>query len=91
MNSIILDEARRIVSPLTVAYALLALIAARAVWLILFHPLRNIPGPQLAKFTTLWHLYHCWGGRRHRKLAELHDKYGFYPLLLFKSSRLLNI
>lgn len=70
------NETRHLLTPLMLLYGVVALVATRVIWLFLFHPLRSIPGPRLAKITSLWHLYHCLGGRRHRKLAELHTRYG---------------
>lgn len=71
-----------LVSIPTLVLALLGLIISKIIWSFLFHPLRHIPGPALAKVTDLWHLYHCWGGKRHHKLVELHKKYGIgIPLI----------
>lgn len=40
------------------------------------NPLRNIPGPFLAKFSNLWLVYHIRQGHMHRKIIEVHEKYG---------------
>lgn len=69
-------EAQSFLSLSVLLYALLGLIISKVIWSILFHPLRHIPGPVLAKVTDLWHLYYCWGGKRHHKLVALHKKYG---------------
>ncbi|KAK5659587.1 hypothetical protein OQA88_789 [Cercophora sp. LCS_1] len=39
-------------------------------------PLRQYPGPFLAKFTNLWRLYHVSRGSFHLLLVDLHKKYG---------------
>jgi hypothetical protein len=40
------------------------------------NPLRNVPGPFWAKFSNLWLVYHTRQGRMHRKIIEVHEKYG---------------
>jgi len=40
------------------------------------NPLRNVPGPFLAKFTNLWLVYQIRKGSMHRKIVELHEQYG---------------
>ncbi|KAF4458285.1 Cytochrome P450, partial [Fusarium albosuccineum] len=39
-------------------------------------PLRNIPGPFLARFSRLWYLYQSYAGNFHLKNIELHRKHG---------------
>lgn len=43
---------------------------------LFLHPLRKIPGPFIAKFTDLWHLYHAWRGQFELDNVALHKKYG---------------
>ncbi|KAF8173014.1 cytochrome P450, partial [Mycena galopus ATCC 62051] len=43
-----------------------------------FHPLAKFPGPLLPKATSLWFAYLVYTGKRHVKLAQLHDKYGVF-------------
>ncbi|KAL3482853.1 cytochrome P450 [Aspergillus germanicus] len=38
--------------------------------------LRNVPGPFWAEFSNLWLVYHTRQGRMHRKIIEVHEKYG---------------
>ena len=47
-------------------------------WLarIYTHPLRNVPGPFLARFSRLWELYEVVQGRFERTNVALHEKYG---------------
>lgn len=39
-------------------------------------PLRNIPGPFLARFTRLWYLNQIYKGHFEKTNIELHKKYG---------------
>lgn len=38
--------------------------------------IRDIPGPLLAKFSTLWYMYECRRGRRYLAVYDLHNKLG---------------
>ena len=49
---------------------------ATFIFRFLTSPLRNIPGPFIAKFTDLWSLYEAWGGKSDRTMRKLHDRYG---------------
>lgn len=40
------------------------------------NPLRRVPGPFWANFTNLWLVYHIRQGKMHRKIIEVHEKYG---------------
>jgi hypothetical protein len=59
-------------------YALYVGIAILSLLLINYfrNPLRNVPGPFWAKFSNLWLVYHTGQGRMHRKIIEVHEKYG---------------
>ena len=46
------------------------------VYRIAFHPLRNIPGPFLAKLTGHWRNDRTWRGTWHDDILELHEHYG---------------
>ena len=39
-------------------------------------PIKNIPGPVLAKFTNLWRLFNVWGGKAEATQLDLHRQYG---------------
>ncbi|OTB01036.1 hypothetical protein M426DRAFT_75440 [Hypoxylon sp. CI-4A] len=39
-------------------------------------PLRQYPGPFLARWTRLWYLYHAWTGKIHTEIKRLHAKHG---------------
>ncbi|KAH7418665.1 isotrichodermin C-15 hydroxylase [Cadophora sp. MPI-SDFR-AT-0126] len=43
---------------------------------IYIHPLSRYPGPELAKISSLYSIYHAWRGDRHLDLLRLHGKYG---------------
>lgn len=47
-----------------------------AVLNILRDPLRDIPGPRLARFTRLWYMREVYKGHFQRKNIELHRRYG---------------
>ncbi|MAD84548.1 MAG: hypothetical protein CL912_16440 [Deltaproteobacteria bacterium] len=46
------------------------------VYRIAFHPLRNIPGPFLAKLTGHWRNDRTWRGTWHDDILQLHERYG---------------
>jgi hypothetical protein len=41
-----------------------------------FHPLRNVPGPWLAKFSQLWRNFRYFRGSWHDDIVQLHKRYG---------------
>ncbi|KAL8863147.1 MAG: hypothetical protein Q9178_000522 [Gyalolechia marmorata] len=43
---------------------------------LFLHPLAKIPGPFLAKFTSLWHVYHTYRGHDSTLVRELHRQQG---------------
>jgi cytochrome P450 len=49
---------------------------AYLLYTLLFHPLRALPGPLLARFTNLWLVWHTRKGTAHRFLPSLHAQYG---------------
>lgn len=52
------------------------LLAATYVFKVYTHPLKNIPGPFLAKFTNARFLYHAWKGDLHLDHVRCHQTYG---------------
>ncbi|KAJ5383808.1 Cytochrome P450 E-class group I [Penicillium concentricum] len=78
MDSSMKKQALSLLSLPVLGFALAGLIVTKIIYAFFFHPLRHIPGPALAKVTDIWHLYHCWGGKRHHVLVALHKKYGPY-------------
>ncbi|KAL8806558.1 MAG: hypothetical protein Q9223_003319 [Gallowayella weberi] len=47
-----------------------------ALYRIFLHPLAKVPGPLIAKLTSLWHLGHSWTGDSAAILQDLHRRYG---------------
>lgn len=46
------------------------------IYRIAFHPLRNIPGPFLAKMTGHWRNHRTWRGTWHDDILQIHERYG---------------
>jgi hypothetical protein len=62
---------------LTKALALgVVLAVARAVFIYLTSPLKDIPGPFLAKFTDLWRLFDYWNHTQIKSHQRLHEDLG---------------
>jgi hypothetical protein len=55
---------------------IVALGAAVAGYAFLLDPLRNVPGPFLARFSPLWMVYHSRKGDMHETMIALHKKHG---------------
>lgn len=47
-----------------------------AVYSVFFHPLRNVPGPPLAKLSKAWSRYGNLKGRKSHRIHDAHLKYG---------------
>ena len=45
-------------------------------WVLVSSPIKNIPGPLLAKCTNLWRFFDTYGGRPELTHRLLHEKYG---------------
>ena len=41
-----------------------------------FHPLSKIPGPQLARVSSFWHVIQCRESKNHLLIERLHRQYG---------------
>lgn len=59
-----------------VAASILVLLILRALYSVFLHPLRNVPGPRLAKVTELWRTNRYFRGYWHRDVLDLHRQYG---------------
>ncbi|KAI0396358.1 cytochrome P450 [Xylariaceae sp. FL0594] len=59
-----------------VAILSIVYVASHVVYNLYLHPLRKYPGPLLGRSTLLWRFYNVLGGRWHRRVDELHKKYG---------------
>lgn len=57
---------------------LIGVLGSISVYRLFFHRLRAFPGPRIASWTKLWHVYECRDFRNHLKLDELHHKYGSF-------------
>lgn len=51
-------------------------IATQVLYRIFFSPLRNVPGPLIARVSWLWLAYHGWLGDECSVVRDLHRKYG---------------
>jgi hypothetical protein len=49
---------------------------AVALWRIVVSPLKNVPGPSLARLTNLWYLFELKKGKFAYANIELHKRYG---------------
>ena len=60
------------------AFACLALLlfGITAIFRHLSHPLRDVPGPFITRFTRLWYLLQVRGGTAPKELIRQHSKYG---------------
>ncbi|QSZ32316.1 hypothetical protein DSL72_001890 [Monilinia vaccinii-corymbosi] len=56
--------------------ALLAYPAYFAIYNLYFHPLRNFPGPLLARSSYFWYAKNWIGGKWPHAVSDLHEKYG---------------
>lgn len=48
----------------------------RSVFQAWFSPLKQVPGPFLARYSRLWELFSVTRGKSHRNIIKLHEKYG---------------
>ena len=53
-----------------------ALLLSMTVYRKFFHRLRGFPGPWMAGFTKLWHVYHWANSQNHLLLDRMYQKYG---------------
>lgn len=60
----------------TSAIVLISYLLMIAIYRLYFHPLCHIPGPLLAKVTSLWLFRHTYFGTEPSTLLRLHRKYG---------------
>ena len=55
---------------------LASLYSSRLIYRLIFHRLREIPGPVLARSTKLWHAWKCRHSQNHLVLDQLYHRYG---------------
>ena len=58
------------------AYIILAAIFLRLFTNRYKRGLENIPGPTIAKYSSLWKLHNVWKGNHHQTALDLHRKHG---------------
>jgi cytochrome P450 len=66
-------QAHSIVIPILAPLVLLLL---RSIYRVFFHPLSHVPGPLLAKTSSLWLHYHAYIGDEASTIRQLHAIYG---------------
>lgn len=67
-----------------------SLFTSIAVYRLMFHRLKQFPGPELAAVTKLWHVWKCRDSRGHLVLQAWYEKYGEFVRtgkIYHKSSR----
>ncbi|KUJ14165.1 cytochrome P450 [Mollisia scopiformis] len=65
--------------PLTTLFVLsTGLLFSRCIYHLAFHPIAHIPGPFLAKITSLWLYYHAYIGDEATIIHKAHTEYGPY-------------
>jgi hypothetical protein len=77
--------ALRTSSLLALAYTT-GLFGSMTIYRILFHSLREYPGPFLARVTKLWHTMHCLDSKNHLLMERLRRKYGDFVRTGMKGS-----
>ena len=53
-----------------------AALLAYVLWLLRSSPLKNVPGPFLAKLTNIWRMVVVASGKSHEILLDLHKQHG---------------
>ncbi|KAI6550163.1 hypothetical protein MCOR03_009612, partial [Pyricularia oryzae] len=72
-----MDQIVAVNQPLAALVAIATLgFFAKALYNVFFHPLREFPGPLLARATRVYYSYHRSTGQLELLTKELHDKYG---------------
>lgn len=71
----------RAVWPLLLVCAVLAGAIFRRYWT----PIRDIPGPFLASFSSLWQIHQLWKGHTEEEIIKLHKRHGMLAQPTFKS------
>lgn len=54
--------------------------ASHIIYNIWLHPLRNFPGPLLARSTLLWRVFHSTRGKMHLAIQAEHYRHGMLPV-----------
>ncbi|KAI1811604.1 cytochrome p450 monooxygenase [Poronia punctata] len=74
----LLEHPAQYLSQLGIAVFIWAIFAVvgKAFYNVYLHPLRQFPGPFLARATSLWRSYKIFNGDLPQTVKQLHDKYG---------------
>jgi hypothetical protein len=59
----------------------LGYIVLHATYVYFLSPLKEVPGPFLARLTRLWELREVTGGKSHQTYIDLHKKHGTLPFV----------
>ncbi|KAJ5721953.1 uncharacterized protein N7483_009887 [Penicillium malachiteum] len=65
-------------TPLALGVALITAVIARAFIRRYITPIRDIPGPFLGSFSSLWIVYQLWKGHLEAETISLHKKHGHF-------------
>ena len=65
-----------VVAVLAASAAITAHLLASSVYNFFIHPLRDIPGPPLARVSRLWSRIGNFWGRKSERIHAAHEKYG---------------
>ncbi|GME30288.1 hypothetical protein PV09_09786 [Neofusicoccum parvum] len=60
----------------TLILTFLSLYFMDTIYLVFIHPLRNVPGPRIAKFSQAWRNFRYFRGTWHSDVLNLHRQYG---------------
>ena len=75
-----LEEALERVGVVGVIFLVIALYLLKWIFDLVIDPLRDIPGPFLARFTRLWLLRQYVNGDFQKTNLELHEQYGMFSI-----------
>lgn len=65
-----------VLSPSILIPSVLSIFVSLVAYRLFFHPLKNVPGPFLARITELWRTSKYFKGTWHTDILELHRRYG---------------
>lgn len=66
-------------------WILIGAVVVRALTRRYLTALRDIPGPFLASFSSLWQVYHLFKGHTEEEIIKLHKKHGVLSALISRS------
>jgi hypothetical protein len=65
-----------------VALILIAAVIVRVLYRRYWFPIRDVPGPFWASFSSLWKVYHVVKGHTEEQIIKLHKEHGISPQIL---------